>query len=111
MSFKNEKDDGPPPIEKSFVRKGDNLAHSAKLAPRKSLLSRSTHWRLLVDYLDRPIVFPREILATNQRPDIVIWSVALKKVVMVELTCLAEEGIEAAVERKLLAIYAAAAGY
>ena len=30
-----------------------------------------------------------------------IWSVALKKVVMVELTCPAEEGIEAAVERKL----------
>ena len=30
-----------------------------------------------------------------------LWSVALKKVVMVELTCPAEEGIEAAVERKL----------
>ena len=66
-----------------------------------TLLSGSTDWKLLVDYSDRPVVLPPEILATNQRPDIVIWSVALKKVVMVELTCPAEEGIEAAVERKL----------
>ena len=41
-SLKNEKDGGPPPIEKSFVRKGDNLARPAKLAPRKSMLSGST---------------------------------------------------------------------
>ena len=83
------------------MRKGDNLAHPAKLAPRKSLLSGSTDWKLRVDYSDRPIVFPPEILATNQRPDIVSGSVARKKVIMVELTCPAEEGIEAAVERKL----------
>ena len=38
-SLKNEKDGGTPPIEKSFVRKGDSLARPAKLAPRKSLLS------------------------------------------------------------------------
>ena len=94
-ALKNEKDGKPPPIEKSFVRKGENLARPAKLAPRKSLLSGSTDWKLLVDYSDRPIVFPPEILAKNQRPDIVIWSIALKKVVMVELICPAEEGIEA----------------
>ena len=70
-SLKNEKDAEPPPIEKSFVRKGDKLANPAKLAPRKSLLSGSTDWQLLVDYSDRPIVFPPDILATNQRPDIV----------------------------------------
>ena len=86
-SLKIEKDGRPPPIEKSFVRKGDNLAHPAKLDPRKSLLSGSTDWKLLVDHSDRPIVFPPEIVATNRRPDIVIWSVALKKVVMVEPTC------------------------
>ena len=56
-SLKNEKDGGPPPIEKIFVCKGDNLAHPAKLAPRTSLLSGSTDWKLLVDYSDRPIVF------------------------------------------------------
>ena len=41
-----------------FVRKGDNLTRPAKLTPRKSLLSGSTDWKLLVDYFDRPIVFP-----------------------------------------------------
>ena len=46
-SLKNEQDGGPPPIEKSFVRKGDNLVHPAKLAPRKSLLYGSTDWNCL----------------------------------------------------------------
>ena len=45
-------------------------------------------------------MFPPEIIATSERPDIVIWSVALKKVIMIELTCPAVEGIEAARVRK-----------
>ena len=100
-SLKNEKDGGPPPIEKSFVRKDNKLANPAKPPPHQSLLSRSTDWRLLVDFTDRNIVFPPEIIATSERPDIVIWSVTLKKVIMIELTCPAEVGIEAARERKL----------
>ena len=46
-------------------------------------------------------MLPPEIVATSQRPDIVIWSIARKKVIMIELTCPAEERIEAARERKL----------
>ena len=92
-SLKSEKDDGPPPIEKSFVREGDKLANPAKLAPHMTLLSGSTDWCLLVD-------FAHHNSATSERPDIVIWSVALKKVIMIELTCPAEEGIEAVRERK-----------
>ena len=76
----------------------------------KSLLSDSTDWRLLVDYTDRIIVFPPEIVATSERPDIVNWSVALK-VIMIELTCPAEEGIEAARERKLGRCSQLKAGY
>jgi len=37
---------------------------------------------------------------TSERPDIIIWSASLKKVFLVELTCPAEEGIEAAAVRK-----------
>ena len=69
-SLKNEKDGGPPPIEKSFAREGGKLANPAKLVPGKSLLSGSTD--LLVDYTDRNIVFPPEIVETSQRPDILI---------------------------------------
>ena len=75
------------------MREGGKHANPAKLAPCKSLFSGSTDWRLLVDYTDLNIVLPPEIVATSQRPDIVIWSTALKKVIMIELTCPAEEGI------------------
>ena len=46
------------------------------------------------------IVYPPKICGTTQRPDIVIWSAATKRVVNAELTCPAEEGIEAAQTRK-----------
>ena len=55
-----------PPIEKSFVREGGKLANPAKPTPRKSLLSGSTDGRMLVDYTDRNIVFPPEIVATSE---------------------------------------------
>ena len=38
-----------PPMEKSFVREGRKLAVPAKPTPRKSLLSGSTDWCMLVD--------------------------------------------------------------
>ena len=50
--------------------------------------------------IDDRLVFPPEILSTSQRPDVVIWSTALKKVILIELTCPAEEGIDAARIRK-----------
>jgi hypothetical protein len=53
-----------------------------------------------VDYDSKNIVFPPEIYSTAQRPDIVIYSPAASKVIMIELTCPAEEGIEAAAVRK-----------
>ena len=92
-----EKVGGPPPIEKSFAGEGGKLANPV-------LLSGNTDWHLVVDYTNRNIMFsppPPWIVATSQRREIVLRSVALKKVIMVELTCPAEEGIEAAVERKL----------
>ena len=46
-------------------------------------------------------MFPPEIYATTERPGIMIWSVSVKKIFLIELTCPAEEGIQAARERKL----------
>ena len=54
----------------------------------------------MVDFDSKRIVYPPEITATAERPDIVIWSKQLKKVLNIELTCPAEEGIEAAMTRK-----------
>ena len=55
---------------------------------------------MLVDLPDYNFVFPPEIYATAERPAIVIWSVKSKRVILIELTCPAEEGMEAAQVRK-----------
>ena len=52
--------------------------------------------------LDKQLVFPREILQTTMRPDIVMWSTAAKRVLIIELTVPWEEGIPAAHELKRL---------
>jgi len=55
---------------------------------------------LLVDFDHKQIVFPPNICATSERPDIVIWSVKARSVILIELTCCAEEGVRAAQLRK-----------
>ena len=47
-----------------------------------------------------------EIANTNERPDIVLWSISTRSVILIELTCPAEENFNDAKERKL-AKYAA----
>lgn len=41
--------------------------------------------------LDKQLVFPREIVDTALRPDIVMWSTAAKRVLIIELTVPWEE--------------------
>lgn len=64
------------------------------------LLSIANDWKLLVDLPGENFIFPPEIFATAERPDVVIWSLKAKRVILIELTCPAEEGIEAAQVRK-----------
>ena len=37
------------------------------------------------------MIFPSIIVATDKRPDVVIWSTSTKTVLLIELTCPAEE--------------------
>ena len=67
---------------------------------RSTMLDGAKDWKILVDFEHDKMVYPPEIYSTPQRPDIVIWSNQLKHVINVELTCPAEEGIEAAQIRK-----------
>src|SRR4051812_34590104 len=46
------------------------------------------------------LVFPPAICSTALRPDAVLWSSLSRTVILLELTCPAEEGIEAAQIRK-----------
>lgn len=88
-----------PHIKKSFVRVGDKAPAKQPKSSRSTLLDGAKDWQVLID-LDDQMVYPPEIYGTPQRPDIVIWSNELKRVLNVELTCPAEEGIEAAQVRK-----------
>lgn len=49
--------------------------------------------------LGRQLQFPQEICSTTLRPDVVLWSAAVKAAILIELTVPWEEGLEAAYER------------
>ena len=84
-----------------FVKAGSRPCSLKRSHSRpSSLLDGATDWQLLIEIGSEKIVFPPEIYSTSQRPDIVFWSRSLHKVFLVELTCPAEEGIEAAQLRK-----------
>ena len=57
-------------------------------------------WKILADLQDSNYVFHPEIHNTAERPETIIWSHILKKFILLELACPAEEGIEAARIRK-----------
>ena len=86
----------------AFVKAGDKSqrGHANKKSTSSSLLNKSNDWKLLFDLPGENYVFPPEIYSTAERPDILIWSPRLKQLIMIELTCPAEEGMEAAKVRK-----------
>ena len=86
--------ESPVPIR--FVKQGSSSPKSTTHRPPSCLLDQANDWQLLIDFDENNIVFPPHICSTNQRPDIVIWSNSLKFVILIELTCPAEENIEAA---------------
>ena len=89
-----------PSISQSFVIPGSSCTPKTLPLPKQHLLSGATDWQLLVDFYFEKITFPPEIYSTDQRPDIIIFSHSLKKVLIVELTVPADENIQAAHIRK-----------
>lgn len=84
----------------SFVRPGETQQLTQVSQPR-SLLTPGKAWEMRVD-LDRQLSFPSEIVQSSLRPDIVMWSGAVKRVLIIELTVPWEEGIPTAHEFKRL---------
>jgi hypothetical protein len=84
-------------VQVLFVREG---VQPRKVATQEvgSIWDKASAWEMRVD-LGRQLKFP-EFIQTNLRPDIVIWSVSHKCVIIVELTVPWEEGCEEAGERK-----------
>jgi hypothetical protein len=89
-------------FEACFVRKGETKKRGSQPPERltQSVLACANDWKLLVDFDAKKVEFPPAILATPLRPDIVLWSQMSRVVVLIELTCPAEEGMRAAQLRK-----------
>ena len=90
----------PAPI--AFVSVGSAAAvnkHSQPLS--KSLLKAANDWQLLIDFDICRMLFPVTIVATDLRPDVVVWSACTKTVILGELTCPAEENFDNANARKM----------
>jgi hypothetical protein len=86
------------PIEANFYAKGKQPPPKPKHS-RPSILDGAKDWKPLFDLGDK-LCFPVEIYETPERPDIVIWSPSAKRVILIELTVPAEEGMKAAQARK-----------
>jgi len=87
-------------LYRSFVPAGKERPPKSQPKAKQGLLSSANDWSLLVDYTHENIVYPPVICASLERPDAVIWSCKSRTVVLLELTCCAEEGQEAAQLRK-----------
>lgn len=88
------------PLQKTtsikFIREGEKPPTTA--TTRTSLLQKAQSWEMKVD-LRGSLQFP-QFVQTTLRPDVVLWSEEGKKIILIELTVLWEEGCEQAFERK-----------
>ena len=91
----------PSDYKVAFVRAGESVKKTKAKRKAKSLLDCASDWRVQADFDSLQFCFPTEICSTSERPDLVIWSSRTKVVILVELTCPAEEGIQNAANRKM----------
>ena len=77
-----------------FVRAGSVAKNNPKkVLPPEGILSQASDWILLAD-VGKQLVFPSHVCVTSLRPDLVVYSNSLRKVVIIELTCPMEENLE-----------------
>ena len=78
-------------IKLAFVKAGKSVPKS-KVKPT-GILHLVSDWVIVSD-LKNSYIFPGHITLTSLRPDIVIFSNSLKRVILIELTCPCEEDME-----------------
>ena len=76
-----------------FVKGGNisKIPHRNRHKP--TLLDGCTDWRIIAN-INRQLTFPTEITSTHQRPDLIIWSVNSKKVIIAKLMIPFEANID-----------------
>ena len=84
-----------------FVREGRKAPKHLSTKPEAGHLYVARDWKMLAD-IGKQLVFPPEIVSTNLRPDLVLWSPSTKTAYIIELTVPWENSVEEAYERKKL---------
>ena len=85
----------------AFVREGEAALRKRApgLRPLPGQLGMGGDWKMKVD-LGEQLIVPAEIVSTRLRPDMLLWSEALKLVYFIELTVPWEDRVDMAYERK-----------
>ena len=78
-----------------------NMRYTISKPQGQMFLAAARDWKMAA-HLKEALHFPHHIAHTQERPDIVIWSDTVKRVIIVELTVSWEENMEEAFERKKL---------
>ena len=65
-----------------FVKEGNVSKTPHRNRHKPTLLNGCMDWNVIAD-VDWQLIFPKEITLTCQRPDLIIWSVKSKKVIIV----------------------------
>ena len=94
-SIKNIKSTVPTskqPIKMKFVKKRSKIKD--KYSSPSGILHQASDW-ILLGNLGGTFSFPPHTAFTKLKPDIIIFSNKLKKVILIELTCPCEENMEA----------------
>lgn len=92
-----------PELYSSFVAAGSSSVKKVRQGRNPAGLAGAKDWKVMVDLemTGERMVFPPEIYSTPQRPDLVLWSQEKRRVMLIELTCPAEEAIHEAQIRKV----------
>ena len=86
---KKLKSSSPSTFKVKFIRPGE--AGRPKCRRYVGLLDQAKDWSVLADLGPGQLIFPVEIFATSERPDIVLYSVSKKIIILIENTSGCEE--------------------
>ena len=75
------------------VTEGEQCKTLSKKYNKSGILHEPKDWVMEID-IDQQLRFTEAICISTKRPDIVIYSLKLRKVILIELACPAEENIE-----------------
>jgi len=85
----------------SFVKEGEKVKSIEKRhRDQPGIMTTANDWVIQAD-IGKQLEFPKDIITTNLRPDIIMYSRRTKQLVLIELTVPWEDRVEEAQERKL----------